>query len=818
MFDHVPAKYSISEYCCKVGGYKCDCHISVNKSFLMRVQNLWILKSVIIGCEKVNKNLRQITLKNFSFVANYDRIADKDGKDNRMGIAVDILLGISIFNMIYVLVIMTKTNIRFRERMALGGKKFIIVTDICYVFTVLFLLCTVTSLVFNITGMFEINLISAISILVASVAIWFLLLIRGLQNKGIDVMFNRGNAMRDTRNRLMVSVSHEIRTPMNSIIGLSEVILRRDDIPDDVREDIDNISVASGLLLGVVNNLIDFTKVETDQIEIIESEYNTRGFIDEIIHRAGNMLKGSQVEFLTDIDASLPIRLIGDEVRLVQAIANIISNASKYTHVGVITFRIICSRERGTAKLTFVIEDTGIGMNKNTREKFMGYSNDEFVRDPRSGELKGQSSLGGSGAEDENKSIGLGLIITRAIIGKMGGRIYFNSEEGTGTSVTIEVDQKIAVDTPIGDFSLLHKDTKKHYMFTAPMARVLVVDDNVVNLFVSKELFQNYEIDVTTAGSGAECLALVNNNYYDIIFMDYVMPEMDGHETLIKLRQRENEFARKIPVVALTAMVTSGGSKMYIDEGFQGYLSKPINVHDLEEQLLRLLPDKYIVRKNVPEEVDEEPIEDKLWYKRISNILTDVDIKQGLMYSNNDYSSYLSLLRVIYNDSYTQIAKLNRFKEKIDLSDFRVTIHALKSVTASVGALELSEKCRNLEMHAKDGDANFIKDNLDDFINKFDDFLRKIDTLLVRENEIMVRGFNKPKVTLPEEEIISIVDELIISLDEFNADDAESCLKKLSGANLDYDRTKAVETASEMLALFKYDEVKTLIENTFMMK
>ncbi|MCR5829431.1 MAG: response regulator [Lachnospiraceae bacterium] len=628
-------------------------------------------------------------------------------------------------------------------------------------------------------------------------------------------MFNRGNALRDTRNRLMVSVSHEIRTPMNSIIGLSEVILRREDIPDDVREDIDNISVASSLLLGVVNNLIDFTKVESGQIEIIESEYNTRGFIDEIIHRAGNMLKGSQVEFLTDIDVSLPVRMIGDEVRLCQAIANIISNASKYTHVGVITFRIMCIKERGTAKLTFVIEDTGIGMNKGQRDRFMGYSNDELIRDPSSGELKGTSSLGASGEED-NKGIGLGLIITRTIVEKMGGNIYFRSEEGSGTSVTIEVEQKIAVDTPIGNLSLIHKESKKHYMFSAPMARVLVVDDNVVNLFVSKELLLNYDIDVTTAGSGAECLALVNNNYYDLIFMDYVMPDMDGHETLVKLRKRENEFARKIPVVALTAMVTNGGSKMYIDEGFQGYLSKPINVHDLEEQLLRLLPDKYIVHKNVAEEVDEEPIEEKLWYKRINSILTGVDIKQGLMYSNNDYSSYMNLLRVIYNDSYTQIAKLNRFKEKIDLNDFRVTIHALKSVTASVGAVDLSGMCRNLEMHAKDGDSEYIKHNIDEFIEKFDEFLRKIDMLLAREDEMMVRGFNKPKIDLSEEEIMSIVKDLIASLDEFNADDAEACLKKLSNTNLDYEKTKAVENAGDMITLFKYDEIKNLIESTFM--
>ena len=733
-----------------------------------------------------------------------------------MGIVTDILLGVSLFNLIYVLVVMTKTNIRFRERMALGGKRFLVVTDVCYAITILYFVSVIVLSVLHFTECIECSVISAASILIASVLIWFLLLIRGLQNKGIDVMFNRGNAMRDTRNKLMVSVSHEIRTPMNSIIGLSEVILRRDDIPDDVREDIENISVASGLLLGVVNNLMDFTKVETGQIEIIESEYNTRGFIDEIIHRAGNMLKGSQVEFLTDIDASLPIRLVGDEVRLVQAVANIISNSSKYTHIGVITFRISCTRERSTAKLVIVIEDTGIGMNKGQRERFMRYSNDEFVRDPQSGELRGASSLSAPPEDDQGKNIGLGLIITRAIIEKLGGNIYFKSEEGTGTSVTIEVDQKIAVDTPIGNFALLHKDTKKHYMFTAPLARVLVVDDNVVNLFVSKELFLNYEIDVTTAGSGAECLALVNNNYYDIIFMDYVMPEMDGHETLMKLRKRENEFARKIPVVALTAMVTNGGSKMYLDEGFQGYLSKPINVHDLEETLLRLLPDKYIVRKNVPEEVDEEPLEEKLWFKRISNVLTDVDIKQGLMYSNNDYMSYLNLLRVIYNDSYTQVAKLNRFKEKIDLDEFRVTIHALKSVTASVGAGELSTMCKDLEQHAKDADSEYIRDNIGRFITGFEGFLRKIDTLLTRENEMMATGFNKPKVNISEEEILSTVDDLIFSLDEFNADDAEVCINKLSAAKLDYERAKAVETAKDLIALFKYEEVKAVITNAFL--
>jgi len=734
-----------------------------------------------------------------------------------MNIVVDIFLVLSLLVTLYFLAIMTRTNIKFRESMALGGRKFLLITDICYAFAVLFFIGILITCVFVFTGDMKVEPITAITLFIASIVNWLLLLIRRLQKRGIDVMFNRGNAMRDTRNRLMVSVSHEIRTPMNSIIGLSEVILRRDDIPDEVREDIDNISVASSLLLGVVNNLIDFTKVESGQIEIIESEYNTRGFIDEIIHRAGNMLKGSQVEFLTDIDGTLPIRMIGDEVRLVQAVANIISNASKYTHVGVITFRISCVKERGTAKLTFIIEDTGIGMNKGQRDKYLRYSNDELIRDPESGELKGISSLGNISDED-GKTIGLGLIITRAIVEKMGGKIYFRSEEGSGTSVTIEVEQKVAVDTPIGNLSLIHKEVKKHYMFSAPMARVLVVDDNVVNLFVSKELLLNYDIDVTTAGSGAECLALVNNNYYDLIFMDYVMPDMDGHETLVKLRKRENEFARKIPVVALTAMVTSGGSKMYIDEGFQGYLSKPINVHDLEEQLLRLLPDKYIVHKNVPEDVDDEPIEEKLWYKRISSILTGVDIKTGLMYSNNDYSSYMNLLRVIYNDSYTQIAKLNRFKENIDLNDFRVTIHALKSVTASVGAEDLSRTCRNLEMHAKDGDSEYIKENIDGFIKSFDSFLRKIDMLLARENEMMVKGFNKPKSDMSKEEIDAIVKELIVCLDEFNADDAETCLKKLSNINLDYEKTKAVENAGDMIALFKYDEIKNLIESTFMEK
>jgi len=732
-----------------------------------------------------------------------------------MNAAAGIIIVLAVLINLHVLIVMTIVNIKQREKMAKGGRTFLLITDICYLFTVLMSVTSVTIVIMFISGA-PVDFLAAICIFCGAVACELLLLSRKLQSMGIDSMFKRGNDMRDIRNSLMVSVSHEIRTPMNSIIGLAEVILRREDIPDDVREDIDNISVASGLLLGVVNNLMDFAKVEGNNIEIVESEYNTRTFLDEINHRANNMLKGSQVEFLTDFDSSLPSRLIGDDVRLIQAITNIISNSSKYTHVGVVTFRVSCTRVRDTAKLVFKIEDTGIGMDKDRIEKLQAYTAEELILDSENGTdswIKSENT-GYVQNHDAGKSIGLGLIITRSIIQKMGGKLTMTSEEGTGTTVTISVDQKIAVDTPIGDLSLMIKEKKKRYMFTAPMARVLVVDDNVVNLFVSKELLLNYEIDVTTAGSGAECLALVNNNYYDLIFMDYVMPEMDGHETLMKLRKRHNEFAGKIPVVALTAMVTSGGAKMYIDEGFQGYLSKPINVDDLEEQLLRLLPDKYIVRKNKPVE-DDDNIEDKLWYKRISSILTDVDIKQGLLYSNNDYNSYLNLLRVIYNDSYTQIAKLNRFRDNIDVDDFRVTIHALKSVTASVGAAALSAQCRELELHAKDGDKVFIMNNIGGFIENFNEFLRKIDTLLTRENEMMVRGFNKPKITLSEDEINNIVTKLILSLDEFNIDESESCINKLIAAELGYERQKAVETSKELLQLFKYEEVKEIICNAF---
>lgn len=734
-----------------------------------------------------------------------------------MELAVNIILIISTLISLYVLVVMTRTNIRFRERMSLGGKVFLIITDVCYVFTVLFFIASLIVTIINMTESSSYDIFVALALLIGSIALWFLLLIRGFQNKGINVMFNRGNALRDSRNKLMINVSHEIRTPMNSIIGLSEVIMRREDIPEDVREDICNISAASSLLLGVVNNLIDFTKVETNQIEIIENEYTTKSFLDEIVSRANSMLKGSAVEFLTDIDTRIPSRLIGDDVRLIQAITNVISNSCKYTHVGVVTFHVSGIKEKDTIRMRYVIEDTGIGMNKQQKDKLFEYSSDEMVINPNSGELMSESTLNNrcdSSENDTSKGSGLGLIITKSIIDKMGGKISFNSEEGRGTSVTIEVDQKVAAHNQIGDISTAISKKKKNYWFTAPLAKVLVVDDNIVNLFVSKELLLNYEIDVTTASSGAECLALVNNNYYDLIFMDYVMPEMDGHETLMALRKRQNEFAKKIPVVALTAMVTNGGAKMYLDEGFQGYLSKPINVDDLEEQLIRLLPDNYIVRKNKVVE-EEESLEDKLWYKRICSILTGVDVKKGLLYSNNDYNSYMTLLRVIYNDSYTQLAKLNSYKQKIDLADFKVTVHALKSVTASVGAEDISTVCKDLEVHAKEGDVEYIRGNMNMLINMFDDLLRKVDTLLQRESEMMSRGYNEPKHKISDDELDSLLNRLLISLDDFNIDDAEEILNDLVNVELDYNKAKAVENAVVILRLFEYDEVKNVIMKAF---
>lgn len=715
-----------------------------------------------------------------------------------MSIPVLVMLILSIILLLMSTIVSFIVNVKMKENMSVGGKKPLVLSYLMSL-AIFVMFCLDLILVYRyIDGETSVDFLTSILIFFAALLNMLYLRFRRSLSVAISSARNKGEEVKNARNVIMANVSHEIRTPMNTIVGLIE-ILRKDETIDDVaREHLDSMNEASNSLLGVVNNLIDFAKIDSNKLDIIECDYNTKDVIIDIISKTKYLLADSTVEFLADVDSNLPSVLHGDDVRLVQALFNILTNACKYTHVGVITFRVTSrTTDKEHVMMHFDVEDTGCGISNEDKQ---------FLFTPNNKASYSHSS---------NRGAGLGLLISKNIIEQMGGTIEFSSEEGVGTDFSIEIPQRIIDIRPIGEIKEEASASNDRFMFTAPMAKVLVVDDNIVNLFVAKEILANYEMEIQTAASGEECIDLVNENYYDLIFMDYVMPEMDGRETLLKLRQPESEYFRKIPVVALTAQIGSGSEKVYLEEGFQGYLAKPLDVHELEKVLIKFLPEEYICRKEGAKPAAPSECNDKLWFKRLSSVLVDFDVKKGIEHCNNDYTLYMNLLRVIYSDSFSQTTKLKNFVETGNYEEYRIMVHAMKSVSASAGDMKLSYICQENENAAKNGDIIYIQNHLGTLISEYESFLSQIDTILQRESEMMNRGLTSHKEDRSDDEIKELTNKLLTALDDYNIDDCESVIAELEHTNLDYTKEKVVADVKDLLMLFKYEEAEKLIREYF---
>ena len=384
-------------------------------------------------------------------------------------------------------------------------------------------------------------------------------------------------------NNFFSSMSHEIRTPINTIIGLNELILR-EDIPEDVAENARNIQGASKLLLTLINDILDISKIKSGKMEIINVSYETGALFSEIVNMIWIKAKEKGLEFKLHVDSSIPSMLCGDEVRIKQVLINLLNNAVKYTSEGSITLSIRCERQSvNRVRVWYVVEDTGQGVRKEN----IPYIFNAFQRVD----------------EEKNRYIegtGLGLSIVQQLVTLMGGEISVNSVYTKGSKFIVALEQDIVDEKELGTFTLasrakIHDGGAYRQSFEAPDAHILVVDDNDMNLMVVTKLLAETKIQIDTASSGAECLRLTQNHHYDCILMDHMMPEMDGIECLHALRAQPGGLCQTVPVVALTANAGSDNQLLYRKEGFSGYLAKPVSGALLEAAVLSILP-KELVR------------------------------------------------------------------------------------------------------------------------------------------------------------------------------------------------------------------------------
>ena len=526
-----------------------------------------------------------------------------------------------------------------------------------------------------------------------------------IQSKEMQELKEVAEAANRTKSNFLASMSHEIRTPMNAIIGIAQIELQKDDLREEYTVALDKIYNSGNNLLGIINDILDMSKIETGKMELNPVEYDVPSLINDAVQINVVRIGSKSIEFTLDIDKNLPSRLYGDELRLRQILNNILSNAIKYTEKGVVKLSVdhFAQGDGGDITLRFVVTDSGQGMKPEDQERlFSEYSRFNVE------------------ANRATEGTGLGLNITRKLIDLMDGVIEVESEYGKGSVFTITVKQKAVKCPAIGE-EVAHR--LRNFTFTGarqtaklqiireqmPYGSVLVVDDVETNLYVAEGLLAPYKLKIETAISGFVAIEKVQAaKIYDIIFMDHMMPKMDGIETTEKIRR----LGYKGVIIALTANALSGNDEMFSKHGFDGFIPKPIDIRHLNAALNRFVRDRH------PQEAKK--------YKTLKAAPQTAIATEG--------ETRVKLLQIFRHDAEKAIITLRETAHRGgagnnaggDIKLFTTTIHAMKSALANVGEAGKSQAAAALEQAGLNGDTDFIAANTETFIQTLESLIREL--------------------------------------------------------------------------------------------
>lgn len=485
------------------------------------------------------------------------------------------------------------------------------------------------------------------------------------------------------KTEFLTNMSHEIRTPINAVIGMNEMILRECE-EEEILEYAGNIDIASHSLLAIINDILDFSKIESGKMEIVENEYKLGELLNDVVTMIELKAKQKGLQFDVSVSSELPDTFYGDDMRIKQVLLNLLNNAVKYTPKGSVGLYVSgeTDREKGITELVLDIKDTGIGIRPEDLENLFGH----FQRL----DMEMNRNIEGTG---------LGLAITHNLVELMGGEVTVKSTYGEGSVFTVTLMQPFRGKECIGDFiQNYYKSSahlrKYHNTYTAPEASLLVVDDNLINLQVVRNLLKKTQLQVTTCMSGREALELMCANRYDVILMDHMMPEMDGIETLAKSKELEANLNKEVPVIAMTANAVSGAKESYLKAGFTDYLSKPIVGKDLEKMLEKYLPKEKLIltAEDMATHENTEETAGTLKYLAPST---------GMKYCGDSKEVYAEILKMFQDQHANKTAELQRFLEEKNWNDYTVSIHALKTNFRNIGCEVPAEECLKLELAGK---------------------------------------------------------------------------------------------------------------------
>jgi signal transduction histidine kinase/HPt (histidine-containing phosphotransfer) domain-containing protein/FixJ family two-component response regulator len=490
------------------------------------------------------------------------------------------------------------------------------------------------------------------------------------------------------KSSFLAFMSHEIRTPLNAIIGFAEILLQRR-LPRDIREDLEKIFSSSTLLMGLINNILDISKIESASMELVPVDYLIPSLINDILQMNMIRIGKRPITLELEIDETLPMKLRGDELRVKQILNNLLSNAIKYTREGKVILQISWKQEdENIAVVTFMVKDTGQGIQKEDLEKlFDPYS--QF-------NVKANRHIEGTG---------LGLTITKNLVELMDGTISVESEYGKGSVFTVVIKQKIVDSTPNGKetvenlkrFRLSGNGHARRKLARKYMgeARILVVDDVTMNLEVVKGLVRPYGLIMDGVTSGPDAIDLIRTGtpHYDLIFMDHMMPGMDGIETSAHIRALDTTYAKKIPIIALTANAMTGDMNMFFANGIDDFLSKPIEIRKLNHILGKWIPPEKQVQRP-PREKSDAP---KAPIRNTPLAIPDVDTRRGQYNTGGTEKGYRTILSVFCAEMRENMPRIQQALETRDYHLYTTLVHALKGAARSIGAFKIGDFAAGLE-------------------------------------------------------------------------------------------------------------------------
>ena len=603
---------------------------------------------------------------------------------------------------------------------------------------------------------------------VIAVAMVFVLIISFINTMkdilGIEKEKQEAVLSNQAKGKFLANMSHEIRTPINAILGMDSMILRECE-DKTIKEYAMNIHNASQTLLYLINDILDFSKIESGKMEIIPVEYEFSSMIHDVVTMIMIKANDKGLNMNLSVNQSLPFKVVGDEIRIRQILINLLTNAVKYTKEGSISLVVDGTISEDEVKLYFEISDTGIGIKQEDLSKL--FERFERIEEERNRNIEGT---------------GLGMSITLQLLKLMNSELNVESEYGIGSKFSFELTQKIVDKEPIGNLEERIKNMSTDFTynasFVAPDAKLLVVDDNVINRKVLISLLKETKVKIDEAESGFECLEKVAETHYDLIFLDHMMPEMDGIETFHKIKNMTDFPCKDTPIIALTANAISGAREMYLNEGFDGFLSKPVQADKLEKTIESLIPkDKisYEEREKTSTSSPNNEIEKAI--KKLPEV-DGIDWRYALSnmpnleaLENTVKNFYCSLdLEANYLENYW-----SQVEENTDmLNEYRIKVHAMKSSAAYIGALMLSSMAKTLEFAARDGKIEVVKYMTPTFLEDWRSYKDKLSMFTNEQDKTEIEDKDNIIITL------DALKEAILEMDVDLADQYMSYLNQFT--------------------------------------